>query len=132
MTRRVLALLIAAGLLAAGCSDDSRTALREDAEEALDDATETAVRVFASAQAKEQFNNAGHEIDGDLDCTAEVGDGGLDSVTIECTGTTVDGGDAALTGTTSELPGASITELKGSFTGTVDGEEVFETDQLGG
>ena len=132
MTRRVLPLFVAAGLLTVGCSDDSRTALRADAEEALDDATETAVRVFASAQAKEQFNNAGHEIDGDLDCTAVVGEGGLDSVTIECTGTTVDGGEAALTGTTSELPGASITELKGSFTATVDGADVFETDQLGG
>lgn len=132
MTRRALPLFVAAGLLAVGCSDDSRTALREDAEDVLDDATEAAVRVFASAQAKEQFNNAGHEIDGDLDCTAEVGEGGLDAVSFECTGMTVDGGDAVLSGRTSELPGASITELKGTFTATVDGEDVFETDQLGG
>ena len=92
-----------------------------------------AVRNFARVQAEEQFNAAGHEIDDDgLTCTAAIGEGGRDSVDVTCTGTTVDGGEAELTGTTSELPGASITELKGSFTATVDGEEVFETDQLGG
>jgi hypothetical protein len=133
MTRRVLPLIVAAGLLAVGCSDDSRSAIVDDANDVLDDATELAVRNFARLQAEEQFNAAGHEIDEDgLTCTAAIGEGGRDSVDVTCTGTTVDGGDAALTGTTNELPGASITELKGSFTATVDGEEVFETDQLGG
>ena len=133
MTRRVLPVLIAVGLAAAGCSDDSRDAIVDDANEALDDATETAVRNFARLQAEEQFNAAGHEIDeAGLTCTAAIGEGGRESVEVECTGTTVDGGEAVLTGTTAELPGASITELKGSFTSTVDGDEVFETDQLGG
>jgi hypothetical protein len=133
MTRRVLPLAVAAGLLAVGCSDDSRSEIIDDANEVLDDATEAAVRNFARLQAEEQFNAVGHEIDEDgLTCTAALGEGGRDSVDVKCTGTTVDGGDAALTGTTSELPGASITELKGSFTATVDGAEVFETDQLGG
>ena len=99
----------------------------------LDDATELAVRNFAALQGAEQFNHAGYEIDEDgLTCTAEVGKGGLDQVIVRCTGTTKDGGEAVLTGTTSELPGASITELKGSFSATVDGDVVFETDQLGG
>ena len=133
MTLRHAPLLAVAALFVAGCSDDSRSALREDAEDVLDDATATAVRDFAAIQGAEQFNAAGHEIDDDgLTCTAAVGEGGLDSVAVECTGTTVEGGEAALSGTTSELPGASITELKGSFTATVDGETVFETDQLGG
>jgi hypothetical protein len=133
MARRVLPVLVAIGLVAAGCSDDSRDAILDDANEALDDATEAAVRNFARLQAEEQFNAAGHEIDEDgLTCTAAIGDGGREAVEVECTGTTVDGGEAVLTGTTSELPGASITELKGSFTATVDGDEVFETDQLGG
>ena len=37
-----------------------------------------------------------------------------------------------MTGTTDELPGASVTELEGAFTGTVDGTEAFSTDTLGG
>lgn len=127
MSRRPLTLVAVVGLLAVvGCSDEDRAEL-------LDDATEAAVRNFAAMQGSEQFRNAGHPIDdGDLTCTAEVGEGGLDSVEIECTGTTEDGADAVLSGSTSELPGASLTELKGSFTATVGGAEVFETDQLGG
>lgn len=126
--RRIAVAAIAAALLAvAGCSDEDRAEL-------LDDATELAVRNVAALQGAEQFNHAGHEIDEDgLTCTAEVAKGGgLDEVDVNCTGTTEAGGEAVLSGTTSELPGASITELKGTFTATVDGETVFETDQLGG
>ncbi len=116
-----------AGILAvAGCSD-------EDRGELLDDATELAVRNFAALQGAEQFNHEGHQIDEDgLTCTATVGEGGLDQVDVSCTGTTEDGGAAVLSGTTSEIPGASITELDGAFTATVDGEPAFETDTLGG
>ena len=39
---------------------------------------------------------------------------------------------AELTGETAELPGESIVELEGTFTGTVDGGEVFSTEVLGG
>jgi len=128
MTRRVLPILatVAALIAFTGCDDDARSEL-------LDDATETLLRNFAATQGAEQFNHEGFEIDDDgLTCTAAVGDGGLESIDLECTGTTVDGGEARLSGTTSEFPGASITELKGRFTATVDGEEIFETDQLGG
>ena len=113
MTRRSLFPLAVAVLVGvAGCSDDSRSAIRQGAEEALDDATEAAVRNFAAVQGAEQFGAEGHEIDDDgLTCTAATGEAGPDAVEVECTGTTVDGGAAALTGTTSEVPGASITEL---------------------
>ena len=112
--------------LIAGCSEDER-------EDLLDDGVELAVRNFAAVQGAEQFNNAGHEIDSDgLSCRATVSKEGRKAVEVSCTGTTVDGGEAELTGRTSELPGASITELEGDFTATVDGETVFTTDELGG
>jgi len=105
----------------------------EDAiDEAAQDAAELIVRNLATQQGEEQFSNAGQPLDDNgLDCTAEVTDG-LDGVSVECTGTTQEGGAAALTGSTDELPGASAIEIEGQFTGTVDGEEVFNTDTLGG
>jgi hypothetical protein len=121
-------LLAAVGLVVAlvACSD-------EDRDDALDDVTELAVRNFAALQGSEQFKAAGYEIDDDgLSCTASVGVGGRTAVEVDCTGTTVDGGDAVLNGVTSEIPGASITELEGDWTATVDGEQVFATDELGG
>ncbi len=57
---------------------------------------------------------------------------GVDQIDISCTGTTQDGGAAELTGHTNEIPGASVVTLDGEFTGTVDGEEVFTTQRLGG
>ena len=120
--------LAAVGLVVAlaACSD-------EDRNDALDDVTELAVRNFAALQGSEQFNAVGYEIDDDgLSCTATVSEGGRTAVEVECTGMTVDGDDAVLTGVTSEIPGASITELEGDWTATVDGEQVFATDELGG
>jgi hypothetical protein len=130
IVRRSRALISIATLAAvvgvAACSD-------EDRDEVLDDATELAVRNFAALQGSEQFNNAGHEIDDEgLSCTATVTKDGRTAVEVECTGTTTDGGEAVLTGITSELPGASIVELEGEWTATVDGEQVFTTDGLGG
>jgi hypothetical protein len=127
---RTCALLPATAIAAivgfAACSD-------EDRDDVLDDTTELAVRNFAALQGSEQFDSAGHEIDDDgLMCTAAIGEGGRTAVEVECTGTTTDGGEAVLSGTTSELPGASIIELEGEWTATVDGEEVFTTDELGG
>ena len=56
---------------------------------------------------------------------------GVDEIDISCTGTTQAGGVAALTGRRRD-PGASVVTLDGDFTGTVDGEEVFTTERLGG
>jgi hypothetical protein len=125
--RAVVAAVALAAVVGLGaCSD-------EDRDEVLDEATELAVRNFAALQGSEQFANAGYEIDEDgLACTATVGEGGRTAVEVECTGTTTDGGEAVLTGVTSELPGASIVELEGEWTASVDGAEVFTTDELGG
>lgn len=136
-------LLAPFALLALGaCSEESRDSIRSDAEnlgdeagEALDDAEKDAVellaRNIATEQGEEQFNDAGNALDGKLSCEATVGDD-VGKVTVSCTGTTQDGGEAALEGETDEIPGASVTELEGSFVGTVDGEEVFTADRLGG
>jgi hypothetical protein len=102
----------------------------EAVEEGAGEAAEALARNLAAQFGTEQFDDAGHPIDGDLDCTATVADG-VDTIDIECTGTTEDGGAAELTGTTEEIPGLSFTELNGTFTGTVDGTEVFTSDQLG-
>ena len=123
---RSVVALAALALALAACSDEGR-------DEILDEATELAVRNFAALQGAEHFDSAGYEIDDDgLACTATIGEGGRTAVTVECTGTTTDGGEAELTGVTSELPGASIIELEGDWTATVDGTEVFSTDELGG
>jgi hypothetical protein len=134
-------LLAVAALTFAGCSDDSddiesdlETAATEVGDavgEAAEDAGEAVARNIATQQGEEQFNNAGHELDGPLTCEATVGDG-VDEIDISCTGTTQAGGAAELTGTTSEIPGASVVTLDGEFIGTVDGEEVFNTERLGG
>jgi hypothetical protein len=113
----------------------ARTAISE-AEEVIDeagaDAAEAAARNVAAEQGEEAFADAGSPIDDDgLSCEATANDD-LDSVHVECTGTTESGETAELTGDTSEFPGASITELEGTFTGTADGVEIFTTDVLGG
>jgi hypothetical protein len=108
------------------------SAAQNAAEEATQDAAETLVRNLAAQQGEEQFADAGHPLDSDgLTCEATAAEG-LKSVDVNCTGTTEDGGAAELTGTTDELPGSSVTEIKGTFKGTVDGAEVFTSDTLGG
>jgi hypothetical protein len=151
MRHHLPALALAGALLLTGaaCSDDDQddardtaTSLQEEAEDAVStassaaeegtqDAAEAAARNLASEHGEDEFDAAGHDIEGDLSCEADASEGG-DAIDITCTGTTDSGGAAELTGTTSELPGASATELEGDFTGTVDGEEVFTTDRLGG
>lgn len=105
--------------------------VKEAAANVLDNATETAVRNIATRQGEQQFADTNNELDGSgLTCEAKLADG-LAHVTVSCTGTTKDGKAAALTGETSEIPGASVTELEGDFTGTADGNEVFTTKRLG-
>ncbi len=98
--------------------------------EAGEDAVELAARNIASQQGAEEFADAGHSIDGDLECAADATED-LTAVEIDCSGVTENGSAATLTGSTTELPGASLTELEGTFVGLVDGEEVFSTDALG-
>jgi hypothetical protein len=133
---------VAAILTIASCSEDTQDAVESDLQtaatevgdalgEAAIDAAEALARNIATQQGEEQFNNAGHELAGPLTCEATVQDG-VTKIDISCTGTTQAGGAAVLTGTTNEIPGASIVALAGDFTGTVDGEEVFATERLGG
>ena len=132
-------------LLAAACSDDDDTSaddVAEDAsdaaddasdavEEGADDAAETAVRNLASSQGEDEFSANGVDVEGDLTCEAATSDD-ASNMEVTCTGTGTDGQDLSLEGTTDELPGASVTELEGTFVGTADGEEVFNVDTLGG
>ncbi|HWM22019.1 MAG TPA: hypothetical protein VNO51_20175 [Ilumatobacteraceae bacterium] len=133
---------LAAVLTIASCSEDTQDAVESDLEsaatevgeavgEAANDAGEALARNIATQQGEEQFKNAGHELSGPLTCEATVQDG-VAQIDISCTGATKDGGAAELTGTTNEIPGASVVTLDGDFTGTVDGEEVFSTERLGG
>jgi hypothetical protein len=143
MNKRLSIALVATGLLAgAGCSSDTRDSIRTDVEsaasdvqdaasDALNDAAEAIVRNLATQQGEEQFQNAGHTLEGPLTCEATVQDG-VSKVDVSCTGTTKDGQPAALTGATDELPGASVVSVKGQFVGTVGGTEVFSVDHLGG
>lgn len=141
-TATALAALVAITAAATACSDDTRESLEEDIESAVtevvdvvdevtEDAVELAARNFASVQGGQEFESAGYPLDGDLTCEADA-TSELTAVEISCTGTTVDGGEASLSGTTSELPGVSFDELDGDFVGTVDGENVFTTERLGG
>lgn len=139
--RSLVVVAIAAAALAGACSEESRDALEDDvrsavsdavdvASEAGRDAIEAAARNFAAVQGRQAFERAGYELDGELDCTADVTDG-FDQVDVSCTGTTTDGTAVEVQGTTNEIPGLSINELDGEFVGTVDGEEVFSTGRLG-
>ena len=134
----LLAPAVSLVLLAAACSDDgdnSADDLAKDVSTAVDegtnDAAETAARNLASAQGEDEFSAAGVDVEGDLTCEATASDQ-VDTMQISCTGTGTDGQALALAGTTDEVPGASVTELEGTFVGTADGTEVFNVDTLGG
>jgi len=143
MNKRLSIVLLATGLIAAaGCSSDTRNSVKTDlesaasdvqnaADDALNNAAEVVVRNLATQQGEEQFQNAGHTLEGPLTCEAKVEDG-VSKVDVNCTGTTKDGQPAVLTGTTDELPGASVVSVKGQFVGTVGGTQVFSVDHLGG
>jgi hypothetical protein len=145
----LLAAVVAASLVACADDDDDETveSIAEDieeaartaateaeqaVEEAVEDVAEAAVRNLAAEQGEEQFAEAGYPLDDEgLTCEATVADG-ADRVNVECTGSTETGEPAELTGQTSELPGESVVEIRGTFTGAVAGAEVFSTDTLGG
>ncbi len=113
-------------------AEDAATTVADAADEAALDAAEATARTIGAEQGAEEFADNDAELDGDLTCEATGGESDPDQIILMCTGTTMDGGEAELSGNTSELPGASATELEGDFTGTVDGDEVFTTDRLGG
>jgi hypothetical protein len=133
---------VAALGLTTACGDDSgddvgstASSVASSVKGAVDDATkgaaETVARTIAAKQGAEQFKKAGHELQGELTCESSAEDSATE-VAVNCTGTTKDGKVVKLSGTTSELPGASVTKLEGSFTGSVDSQQVFSTQELGG
>lgn len=126
-----LALLGACGDDDGDGADDVAEDVGDVVDEASNDAIEATARNIASAQGEDEFSAADIDIEGDLTCEATA-DEDADAVDISCTGTSTDGQDLALEGTTDEIPGASVTELEGSFVGTADGDEVFSVDTLGG
>ncbi len=154
MLRRSVSVTLVAfvALGAAACSDEDRDQIGQtvdslvddvqdaantvvsNAEEAagdvVNDAAEAAVRNVAAQAGRAEFSDAGHPIDGELTCEAAVA-GDASQVDVTCSGTTEAGGAAELTGQTSEVPGAGVTDISGTFTGTVDGAEVFTADALG-
>jgi hypothetical protein len=101
-----------------------------DAEDLAVEALEVAASNAAVQLAPRHFADAGHPISGDLSCSANAA-GTLESVDIDCTGTTEAGDQARLTGTMDQLPDEVILAIDGQFTGTVDGQQVFETNRLG-
>ncbi len=153
LPRAVSATLVAlVALGVAACSDEDRDEIGQAADSLVQDvqdaantvvsnaeqaagdavnaAAETAVRNVAAQAGRAEFSDAGHPIEGDLTCEATVA-GNASQVDVTCNGTTEAGGTALLTGQTSELPGAGVTDIAGTFTGTVNGEEVFTADALG-
>lgn len=118
-------------------TDVSETAgdVADDADAAVEDVTQDAVeaaaRNLASAQGEDEFSSNGVDVDGDLECEA-TSNGDNSALDVSCTGTGTEGQELTLEGTTSEMPGASLTELEGNFTGSADGEEVFTVETLGG
>ena len=99
MNKRLSIAILATGLLAAsGCSSDTRDSIKTDvqsaasdvqnaADDALNNAAEVVVRNLATQQGEEQFQNAGHTLEGPLTCEAKVEDG-VSKVDVNCTGTT--------------------------------------------
>lgn len=120
--------LTVAALALASCGSDT---LSDSADEVGEDAIESVARNIASESGADQFADAGHELDGELECEATVVEDRLSIVEIRCTGVAAAGGDAELIGATNELPGKDFDRLDGLFRATVDDTEVFATDHLG-
>ena len=71
-----------------------------------------------------QFHDSGHSLDGLLSC--KVKSTTTTRVTVGCTGTTDKQENVTLLGSTSDA-----CQIKGSFIGAVNGQQVFKTDCLG-
>jgi hypothetical protein len=107
--------------MAMGCS-------REQRQELVEDTVELAARNMAREGGEQEFRNEGIEVSGDLDCSA-TSDAGAQSVSVDCTGTSVDGQDLTLEGELAVADG-EIVDSSG-FVGTADGDRVFEVSCVG-
>ena len=123
--RRMLAFsgVFIVALTVMACTEEQRGDL-------VDQGTEAVVRNVAAAAAAGAFEREGVEVEGSLDCTASS-TGGAERLQVRCTGSSADGEELVLEGEAT-TGGAEPGDLvRGSFVGTVDGEQVFEQDCLG-
>jgi hypothetical protein len=97
---------------------------KEQQQEIVDDAAEVAARNVAAEAGREEFENAGIDVLGDLNCVA-TSEGGAQDLTVRCTGTATNDRQLLLEGTVSTNQGDIGDAVRGSFVGTVDGKEVF-------
>ena len=114
---------VAMAFSAMACTEEQRGDL-------VDEGTEAVVRNVAAAAGAGAFEREGVEVEGALDCTASS-TGGAERLQVRCTGSSADGEELVLEGeamTGGAEPGNLV---RGSFVGTVDGEQVFEQDCLG-
>jgi hypothetical protein len=84
---------------------------------------EAAVRNGTAEAAPPEFRRQGYVVNSPMQCSASSPQ--LGEFTVNCTGTTNDGRAAAVTGT--DPPG----DAAATFTGTIDGNQVFMQDCLG-
>lgn len=121
--RTLIAAVLVAGTLAA-CTEKQQR-------EIVDDTAEVAARNAAAAAGTAAFEGEGLEVSDVLECTANS-TGGAEKINVTCTGTSDDGRELALEGTvTGREQDINVDAIRGSFVGTVDGEEVFAEDCLG-
>ena len=115
--------VVVVALTAIACTDEQRGDL-------VDQGTEAVVRNVAAAAGAGAFEREGVEVDGALDCSASS-TGGAERLQVRCTGSSTDGEELVLEGeaTTGDAEPGNL--VRGSFVGTVDGEQVFEQDCLG-
>ena len=118
----ITAVLLAGGL--AACSEAQQ-------QEIVDDTVEVAARNAAAAAGTAAFEQEGIEVSDVLECTSNS-TGGAERVSVTCSGTSDDGRELELDGeVAAREQDISVDALRGSFVGTVDGEEVFSEDCLG-
>lgn len=123
IVRCVIALVLAAGTLAA-CTEEQQ-------QEIVDDTAEIAARNAAAAAGTAAFEREGLEVSDVLECTANS-TGGAEDLRVTCTGVSDDGKELALEGSVSaQEEDINVDAIRGSFVGTVNGEEVFAEDCLG-
>ena len=117
-----LSVLIVA-VTAMACTEEQRGDL-------VDQGTEAVVRNVVAAAGAGAFEREGVEVEGPLDCSASS-TGGAERLQVRCTGSSKDGEELVLEGeaTTGDAEPGNL--VRGSFVGTVDGEQAFEQECLG-
>jgi hypothetical protein len=87
---------------------------------------EFAIRNAAAEEAASQFKDAGYPIEGNLTCTATINNQG---VGVQCSGKTTRGEAVSALGV--GVKANHDTALKGSWTGLVNGRQVFHETCIG-